>query len=320
CNFTFVVLMPMDDKSKIKKEIDGSLVPPPRKVGISLAVQDISFSKASAYLAFPFAMYKGKLKFAPKVPPKKAAKVVPKTEPIEDSKDDIVDKELLMKLKTSQITDPFARKVKTEDKCESAAKLPKEYADPWDYDNTDYPVTLPLRRPYSGDPEILDEEEFGESSGSRAQDTELTAAEQLGLMDQSDTPQLLFFQMPSSLPITLQPQSSAERDKGLEDNAEPANTSTKERRQPHSVHGMKLKDLPGGFMGKMLVYKSGKVKMKIGDTIYDVSAGSNCMFVQEVAAMNIREKHCCTLGEVSKRAVVTPDIDYLLGSVDKMNE
>jgi DNA-directed RNA polymerase III subunit RPC4 len=44
------------------------------------------------------------------------------------------------------------------------------------------------------------------------------------------------------------------------------------------------------------------------------------MFTQEVAAMNTREKHCCTFGEISKRAVVTPDIDYLLGSVDKMDE
>jgi len=51
-----------------------------------------------------------------------------------------------------------------------------------DYTHTDYPVSLPLRRPYSGNPEILDEEEFGESSASRAQDAELTAAEELGLM------------------------------------------------------------------------------------------------------------------------------------------
>ncbi|KAK3150846.1 hypothetical protein QOZ80_3AG0238550 [Eleusine coracana subsp. coracana] len=306
----------MDDKTKVKKELDGSLVPPPRK---------------------------GKLKFAPKVPPKKAAKVVPKTEPVEDSKDDVIDKELLTKLKTSMITDPFARRIKTEDKPkirtqvafgqgnssyarsfptsrnfsagESAAKLPKKYAEPWDYDETDYPVTLPLRRPYSGDPEILDEEEFGESSGTRAQDAELTAAEQLGLMERSNTPQLLFFQMPSSLPLPQQPQSVAEPGRGPEENAEPASTSTKGRRQG-TIGGTKLKDLPGGLMGKILVYKSGKVKMKIGDTLYNVSAGSNCMFVQEVAAMNIREKHCCTLGEVSKRAVVTPDIDYLLGSVD----
>ncbi|KAI5020525.1 hypothetical protein ZWY2020_045413 [Hordeum vulgare] len=56
------------------------------------------------------------LKFAPKKPPKKPAKVVPKTEPAEESKDDIIDKELLMKLKTSQITDPFGRRPKIEKK------------------------------------------------------------------------------------------------------------------------------------------------------------------------------------------------------------
>jgi DNA-directed RNA polymerase III subunit RPC4 len=44
------------------------------------------------------------------------------------------------------------------------------------------------------------------------------------------------------------------------------------------------------------------------------------MFSQEVAAINIREKHCCTVGEISKRAIITPDINYMLGSVDKMEE
>ena len=31
----------MDDKSKVKKEIDGPLGPPPRKVGISLVIRYI---------------------------------------------------------------------------------------------------------------------------------------------------------------------------------------------------------------------------------------------------------------------------------------
>jgi DNA-directed RNA polymerase III subunit RPC4 len=69
--------------------------------------------------------------------------------------------------------------------------------------------------------------------------------------------------MPSSLPLPQQPQSVAEPDK-----------DTKERRQgtmPSSVQGTKLKDLPGGLMGKILVYASGKVKMKIGDALYNVS-------------------------------------------------
>ncbi|OEL38456.1 hypothetical protein BAE44_0000524 [Dichanthelium oligosanthes] len=209
-----------------------------------------------------------------------------------------------------KIKDPL-RRVKAEEK-HGDSKPPKEYAEPWDYSHTDYPVTLPLRRPYSGDPEILDEEEFGESSASRAQDAQLTAAEELGLMDWSHDSQLFFVQLPVSLPLPMQPQSVAEPNKGSEER--------REGLKPSSHRGSKVKELPEGYMGKILVYKSGKVKMKIGDTLFDVSSGSNCKFVQEVAAINTREKHCCTVGEISKRAVITPDIDYMLGSIDKTEE
>jgi hypothetical protein len=40
---------------------------------------------------------------------------------------------------------------------------------------------------------------------------------------------------------------------------------------PSSVQGTKLEDMPGGLMGKILVYASGKVKMKNGDALYNVS-------------------------------------------------
>ncbi|KAM0863610.1 hypothetical protein ACQ4PT_044486 [Festuca glaucescens] len=171
-----------------------------------------------------------------------------------------------------------------------------------DYTHSDYPVTLPLRRPNSGDPEILDEEEFGESSANRAHDGKLTTAEELGLMVI---------------------QSVEEPNTGSKENAEPGSATsevTRGKKRPSSFQGSKIKDLPGGLMGKILIYKSSKVKMKIGDALFDVSRGSNCMFIQEVAAVNTREKHCCTLGEISKRAVVTPDVDYLLDPVNRMEE
>jgi len=82
----------MDDKNKVKKEIDAPLGPAPRKGG---------------------------LKFAPKVPQKKPAKVVPKKEPVEESKEETVDKELLMKLKMSQNKYPSAR-IKSGDKRKNA--------------------------------------------------------------------------------------------------------------------------------------------------------------------------------------------------------
>ncbi|WVZ85989.1 hypothetical protein U9M48_032841 [Paspalum notatum var. saurae] len=265
----FVIVI-MDEKSKVKKDIGGSLEPPPRKGG---------------------------LKFMPKNV-KKTARVVPKNEPIE-SKDEAIDKELLMKPKTSQIKDHAARRVKNEEKYGNS-KVTKEYVEPWDYANTDYPVSLPLRRPYSGNPENLDNEEFGENP-SRAQDAELTAAEELGLMDRTNDSQLLFFQLPSSLPLPMQPQSVAEPNKGSEERREGTRLTSR--------HGSNLNELPKGYLGKILVYKSGKVKMKIGEALFD-----------EVMAITTREKHFCTVGEISKRTVITPDIDFLLGSIDRMEE
>lgn len=35
--------------------------------------------------------------------------------------------------------------------------------------------------------------------------------------------------------------------------------------------GCGLEELQGGYMGKMLVYKSGAIKLKLGDVLYDVS-------------------------------------------------
>lgn len=47
-----------------------------------------------------------------------------------------------------------------------------------------------------------------------------------------------------------------------------------------------------------------------------ISPGAKMTFSQAAVAINTKEKHCCELGEVEKRAVVTPDVDSLLNSMD----
>ncbi|XP_020101208.1 DNA-directed RNA polymerase III subunit RPC4-like [Ananas comosus] len=268
-----------------------------------------------------------KLKFAPKIPPRKTQKtVVPKVEPSE-TKEETIDKELLMKLRTAKTNDGFGqRKSKNEKEASStqvafgpvnslkarsfplprdttttdasSPKIDKEYAEPWDYTHTNYPVTLPLRRPYSGNPELLDEEEFGEAAKSSVpNEDDVNAAEQLGLMEETDEPQFLFFQLPAVLPLAKKPDASADAKKG----------SNK------TVLASKLEEVPEGRIGKILVYKSGKVKMKLGDLLFDVSPGANCVFAQDVAVVDTKEKQCCIVGELGKRVVVTPDINSLLG-------
>lgn len=63
---------------------------------------------------------------------------------------------------------------------------------------------------------------------------------------------MLLFKIPDCLPVTKQPTGAI------------AKRSLSERSSP-------FEGLPEGFMGKMLVYKSGTVKLKLGDVLYDVS-------------------------------------------------
>ncbi|KAK1263444.1 hypothetical protein QJS04_geneDACA013432 [Acorus gramineus] len=136
----------------------------------------------------------------------------------------------------------------------TALDTPKEYVEPWDY-YKNYPVTLPLRRPFSGDPAILDEEEFGEASRNREYDeTQINAAEELNLTENVEQPRMIFFQLPETLPLSKRKDVVAGKES-----------------EKQSNQSSRLEDLPQGLMGKMLVYKSGAVKMKIGDTLFDVS-------------------------------------------------
>lgn len=189
----------------------------------------------------------------------------------------------------------------------------KEYIEPWDYENSNYPISLPLRLPNLGDPEILDKEEFEkeakvEESAKGAKKEErrklISPAEEFGLMQDANEEELFFFQLPEVLPFSKRPSSGA--DQKSNSPVENANTAAN------------LKDLPSGRLGKMMVYRSGKVKMKIGDTLFDVSPGQNCMFAQDAAVISVKEKKCCILQNITRRVVVTPDIDALLESVKNM--
>jgi len=79
---------------------------------------------------------------------------------------------------------------------------------------------------------------------------------------------LLFFQFPKTLPLPR--QAYADADTNMNMNTKSMGDNRK--RQLDSIHGCALKELPGGFMGKLLVFKSGKVKMRLGDLLFDVSS------------------------------------------------
>ncbi|XP_073066033.1 uncharacterized protein [Primulina eburnea] len=225
-------------------------------------------------------------------------------------------------------------------------KKKSEYMEPWDYEHSNYPVTLPLRRPYSGDPELLDEAEF--EKGAEYDENRLCSAKDLGLLNQGDASKMLLFQFPANLPLdrvnsrtnrveradSLQVLSKSDANqkeilgstfpsvplsaaaKGYQIASSPPSVSscakgkgiywspTNQGSGYDSREKNSLEELPKGYMGKMLVYKSGTVKLKLGDIQYDVSPGSECTFAQNVVAINTSDRHCCELGAVMKRAIV----------------
>lgn len=191
----------------------------------------------------------------------------------------------------------------------STQKKKKEYVEPWDY-YLYYPITLPLRRPYSGNPEILNKVEFGVASAD-FDETCINPSAELGLMEEREEAQMFFFQLPPSLPLVK--RSASIKGKEVVDDSKPL-----PRRRDTPEKGCCLKDLPAGFMGKLQVYKSGAVKMKLGDILFNVSPGSDCLFAQDVAAINVKEKQCCILGELHKRAILTPEVDSLIDGIDKL--
>lgn len=74
---------------------------------------------------------------------------------------------------------------------------------------------------------------------------------------------MLFFQLPAKLPHFK--RSATVKGKEKAEDATPSQGKGVSKKESN------LEELPGGYMGKMLVYRSGAVKLKLGDTLYDVS-------------------------------------------------
>ena len=71
---------------------------------------------------------------------------------------------------------------------------------------------------------------------------------------------MIFFKLPTVLPCVKPVNSKGKEKIGT------SKVSAKAKKASN------LLELPSGYMGKMQVYKSGAVKLKIGETLYDVSS------------------------------------------------
>ncbi|CAE6457519.1 unnamed protein product [Rhizoctonia solani] len=69
----------------------------------------------------------------------------------------------------------------------------------------------------------------------------------------------------------------------------------------------------GGKIGQLEIYRSGLVKMRLGDGIaMEVTAATQPSFLQHAVYHDQDKKRLVVLGEVNRRFIVSPDIDILL--------
>jgi len=142
---------------------------------------------------------------------------------------------------------------------------------------------------------------------------------------------LYFFQFPTPFPTFVSksnslgaepsgelPASKTKKVKFTEDTKPPA---TPEASVTPAPEGEKASDKADpkldGIVGQLEMYQSGAVKMRLGNGILlDVSAATHPSFLQHAVYLDTANKHLCVLGEVSRRFVVSPDIQTLLTGMD----
>jgi len=183
--------------------------------------------------------------------------------------------------------------------------------------------------------------ESAPSSVQEASNKDITPATLLEILQSSDTCPLLFMQLPSHFPITPShaqqqwgsipnnpfskphPAHSSSSQMDLEENKALSETE-KEKLQHVKVSKLfsqnadyTLKKVPPGLMGKLVIYKSGKVKLRVGDLLLEVSQGTTTLFHQELVSFDANRKEAHRLGSVERRLVCTLDVEHLLSKSSK---
>lgn len=193
------------------------------------------------------------------------------------------------------------------------------------------PITLPLasklaqnfkQEGIKSDPE--DDEELKPSilKPSIKQNKPLSPIGIAELIEEKSTDgQLLFFQFPDTLPIkpiSSEDEPVIKEEPGLGSNKE---TITKDKINEldleEQLKRFTFKNVSEGYIGKLSVHKSGKVKMHLGNVSLDLTLGTPCGFLQDLVSVQTDNEpaEMISLGHINHRLICIPDYKGLLGSV-----
>uniref|UniRef100_A0A3B1JYT1 RNA polymerase III subunit D n=1 Tax=Astyanax mexicanus TaxID=7994 RepID=A0A3B1JYT1_ASTMX len=128
--------------------------------------------------------------------------------------------------------------------------------------------------------------------------------------------ELLFMQLPDSLPgqpptSDVRPTKTAVQS---EDGQSMLQKTEDQQEETEEENVCNLKHLQEGLVGKMLVRKSGRVQLILGNVTLDVALGTSCSFLQELVSVGTegRRGDMSVLGHVKHKLVCSPDFQALL--------
>ncbi|XP_049619818.1 DNA-directed RNA polymerase III subunit RPC4 [Syngnathus scovelli] len=129
--------------------------------------------------------------------------------------------------------------------------------------------------------------------------------------------ELFFVQLPDTLPG--QPPTKEYKPIKTEVKSEDGQSvllKTESQEEQNEDINCNLKDLREGLVGKMLVRKSGRVQLIMGQITLDVSLGASCSFLQELVSVDTegRTGDLTVFGNVKHKMVCSPDFESLLES------
>lgn len=155
---------------------------------------------------------------------------------------------------------------------------------------------------------------------------------------------LLFFQLPSHFPISTaaagkqvkqQQLEQLGRGRGRDRDADQGEKVTEADRRLRAQRARSAKiskifsakadhtvtTLPSGEIGKMMVYKSGKVKLQLGDSLLEVSRGVGCLYHQELVGITTDPNHrgrneFNSMGPVLQRLICSLDVSTMLKQIE----
>ncbi|XP_017111992.1 DNA-directed RNA polymerase III subunit RPC4 [Drosophila elegans] len=131
----------------------------------------------------------------------------------------------------------------------------------------------------------------------------------------SSQSQIFLMQLPDVLPCVGDDPEDTEPSKADPQAASESEPSSPAAKSSSGAKGSVLRQLEEGQIGKILRYKSGRVKLQLGDTRFDLDMGLDPGFLQELMSVTAnreqRSGNMINLGPIQAKLKATPDWVHL---------